>query len=111
MRAAQTNGTARDGYVRITVHGHRGFTTVALSFRQFALLGELARGSASSTEYHRIAEVIRKAARAIRVPVPYGRFSSAVRRRALATLRRTYRAEVAAELDRRQFPDGVRIED
>jgi len=39
--------------------------------------------------------------------VPRGRFSSAVRRRALATLRRTYQPSAAAEFERQQFPGGV----
>lgn len=94
-------------YVRICVHGPRGYTSISIGPRQLPLFCALARGSTSSSELRRIADVVRKSARAMPAGIPRGRFSSAVRRRALATLRRTYQPSVAAEFEQQQFPGGV----
>lgn len=94
-------------YLRICVHGPRGYTSVSIGPSELAKFCALARGSARYTEIERIREVVRRTARGMLVDVPRGRFSSAVRRRALATLRRSFRPEIEAEFDQQQFPDGV----
>lgn len=92
-------------FVRITVPGRHGKpTSISLQPADYEELAELALGSTETTAFDRITSVCRECARELIQQGYDGKFSAAIRKRALLKLRGSFDRTKAAGYQSTLFP-------
>lgn len=96
-------------YVRLSVVGRNGKTTISLTPPQFGELALLARGSADFSEVEHTRRILRESVRELIAEGYEGKLSRVARERAYEKLKAAYSEARARSYDARTFPEGTPV--